>query len=114
MQPGPVAQPVYVMVPRRRRRFGLAPFTPAKQRSLATAGMLLGGFLVFFVVASIILVVASFILSHVALPPPGGPTTPTPQPSATSLAGDAAGQQGRLAHAWAMSQIGCAITRLSA
>ncbi len=67
MPPGPLPlQPIYVVATRRRRRiFKLPPFTAQKKRSLQTAGMLLAGFLIFALVASVVLIVTSFILSHV-------------------------------------------------
>jgi hypothetical protein len=58
-------QPLYIVVSRRRRIFKLPPFTPQKQRSLKTAGMLFAGFLIFALVASVVLIATSFILSHI-------------------------------------------------
>lgn len=64
LPPGPLPpQPLYVVVPRRRRRiFKLPPFTPQKQRSLMTAGMLLAGFLIFALVASVFFIILSLVV----------------------------------------------------
>ena len=66
MPPGHLPpQPLYVVVPRRRHRiFKFPPFTPRKQRSLMTAGMLFGGFLIFALVASVFFIILSLFLPH--------------------------------------------------